>query len=266
VPQLSLPSKGLHVRVHGPADGPAVLLLHGYPLDGAMWRAQLNPLAGAGFRLVVPDLPGHGQSPVQDPCTIADMTDAVVAEMDRLKLHKAHVVAFSMGGYVALDLAIRHPERVGRLALLDTRAEADTAQGRDGRMALLKEMVGKAGVKVLCNQMMPGLLTPETRAQRPLLAEEVRNMMMRQPIEGERAAMMALADRGDRRKELGHIKAKTLVLVGEHDKITPPASAQVIADGIPGAKLEAIPGAAHLSPLENPEAVNRHLLAFLGHH
>jgi pimeloyl-ACP methyl ester carboxylesterase len=241
------------------------LLLHGYPLDGAMWRAQVNPLASAGLRVIIPDLPGHGQSPVQDPCTIEGMADAVLRELDRLKVRKCHVVGFSMGGYIALDIAIRHPERVNRMVLLDTRAEADTPQGRDGRMALLNEMKGKAGVKVLSNAMMPNLLTEATRTNRPLLAEEVRNMMMRQPLDGERAAMMALAERPDRRKDLGHIKAHTLILVGEHDKVTPPASAQVLADGIKASKLEVIPGAAHLSPLEAADEVNKHLLAILGH-
>ena len=261
-----MPSRGLFVRIHGPADGHPVLLLHGYPLDGAMWRAQLNVLATAGHRVIIPDLPGHGQSAVQDPTSITGMADAVLAELDRLKIRRCDVVGFSMGGYIALDLAIRHHERVGKLVLIDTRAEADTPQGRDGRMALLKEMVGKPGPKVLATAMMPGLLTPETRAQRALLAEEVRNMMLRQPIEGERAAMMALAERKDRRKELGEIKAKTLVLVGEHDKVTPPASAQVVADGIKGAKLEVVKAAAHLSPLEAADAVNELLLKFLGHH
>ena len=266
MPQLTIPAKGLNVRVHGPATGQPVVLLHGYPLDGAMWRAQVNPLATAGFRVVIPDLPGHGQSPVQDPCSIASITDAVLAELDRLKLGKCHVVGFSMGGYVALDLAIRHPGRVARLVLVDTRAEADTPQGRDGRMALLKEMVGRPGVKVLSNAMMPNLLTAETRTNRPLLAEEVRNMMLRQPIEGERAAMMALAERPDRRNDLAGIHAKTLVVVGSEDKVTPPASAQVLADGIKGARLETIPGAAHLTPLEAPQAVNDLLLGFLDHH
>jgi 3-oxoadipate enol-lactonase len=263
MPQLSLPAAGLHVRIHGPAAGFPVVLLHGYPLDGAMWRAQVNPLASAGFRVIVPDLPGHGQSPVQDPCSIESMAAAVLSLLDRLKVTRSHVVGFSMGGYIALDIAIRHPERVARLVLMDTRAEADTPQGRDGRMALLREMVGRPGVKVLANAMMPNLLTEETRAQRGLLAEEVRTMMLRQPIEGERAAMMALAERPDRRKELGKVAAPTLVLVGEHDKVTPPASAQAIATGISGATAETIPGAAHLTPLERPEEVNERLLRFL---
>ena len=263
MPQVDLGDRGLSLRVHGPASGEAVLLLHGYPMDSTMWRFQVPALVTAGYRVFAPDLPGAGHSPVRDPVSVAAMADAVLAALRPHKAQRLHVVGFSMGGYVALDLALRFPDRVASLVLVDTRCEADSPQGREGRMNLLREMAGPTATKVLANVMVPKMLTEATRNEARLLVEEVRDMMLRQPAAGVRALMMALADRPDRRGELGAIRAPTTIVVGAEDKVTPPESAKVMQEGIRGSQLHVVDQAAHLVPMERPDALNRILVQAL---
>jgi 3-oxoadipate enol-lactonase len=111
--------------------------------------------------------------------------------------------------------------------------------------------------------MAPKMFTEATRTRQRLLAEEVRDMMLKQSKLGVMAAIAALRDRPDRTPALRQIQVPTLILVGDHDAVTPPSEAQAMAAAVPGAKLVTIPGAAHLAPMEQPEAVTTALLDWL---
>jgi 3-oxoadipate enol-lactonase len=248
--------------VHGPKDGPVVVLLHGFPLDRRMWRFQIGALTGNGYRLILPDLVGHGQTDPVEITAVDTMADDVAALLERLHIPKAIVAGFSMGGYVALALAERHPQRLAGLILLDTRAGADSAEAKAKRNTTLQE-VEERGTRVVAAAMAPKMFTEATRTRQRLLAEEVRDMMLKQSKLGVMAAIAALRDRPDRTPALRQIQVPTLILVGDHDAVTPPSEAQAMAAAVPGAKLVTIPGAAHLAPMEQPEAVTTALLDWL---
>src|ERR1041385_2269922 len=130
----------LSVAVHGPRDGPAVLLVHGFPFDRAMWRLQVGPLSAAGYRLVLPDLPGFGRSEVPPAGSVDVMARDLLATLDRLRVQRFVACGFSMGGYVALALAALAPDRLAGLVLIDSKAGADSDEGKAKRDATVEKV------------------------------------------------------------------------------------------------------------------------------
>lgn len=223
------------------------MLIHAFPLDGQMWTDTAQALSGR-CRVIVPDMRGFGESDLGagDP-SIADMADDVVAVLDSLGIERATVGGLSMGGYVSLAFAARHPARLERLILADTRAAADSDAARAGRADALA-LVEKQGVAALVERQLAALLSP---AASEAVREQVRGLGKQRP-EGVSAGIRALRDRPDRRAELSAIACPTLVVVGTEDKISPPAEMAEIASAISGARLVEIAGAGHLSNLEKP--------------
>ncbi|MBX9583939.1 MAG: alpha/beta hydrolase [Gemmataceae bacterium] len=240
---------------------PTLVLIHGFPLDRDMWRPQVAALSGAA-RVVAVDLPGFGGSEPK-PFTMDSAADHVAARLDAEGAPGRVVVGgLSMGGYVAMAFARRHPGRLAGLILADTRAAPDDDAGKKGRdeMIALARETGTAGV---VEKMLPMLLAEATRAGRPEVVEEVRRIARRQPPEAVVAALEALRDRPDAAPGLGGVSVPTLVLVGEHDPLTPLTMAEAIGARVYGSEVVTIPGAGHLSNLENPDAFNAAVLAFL---
>lgn len=253
----------LAYSIEGPSTGPVILLLHGFPLSKRMWRHQVKALAADGWRVVTPDLRGHGASPRPDESATMQRQAADVRRLaDTLGLDAFVLAGFSMGGYVALQLALESPARVRGLALIDTRADADTDEARARRYATAEDVKAR-GVAVVADAMLPKMLTERTRGQRPELADEVRDMMMRAPQTGVVQALLGMAARPDQRPHLAKLQMPALVLVGSEDAVTPRDAAEVLAKGMPDARLEVIPDAAHLSPMEQPEAVTSALRRWL---
>jgi pimeloyl-ACP methyl ester carboxylesterase len=257
----------LSYAVHGPRDGPALLLIHGFPFDRAMWRFQVAPLTAAGYRVVVAELPGFGRSEVVGSQEAPlESVDAMAAQLlhllDRLRIAKAVPVGFSMGGYVALAVAAKAKERLSGLVLIDTKAEADSAEAKAKRDEAIAG-VQAHGTRSLAMAMMEKQLTEATRTSERLLAEEVRAMMLRQPKATVAAALKAMRDRPDRRDLLPSLDCPVLVLVGEHDKVTPLDSAKTMLGASRKGELKVIEGAAHLTPMERPDEVNEALLDWL---
>lgn len=239
--------------------GPALLLVHGYPLDGRLWRHQAG--AFPGWRTVIPDLRGFGRSEAPDlGYGMAAYADDLAGLLDALALEEVVLGGLSMGGYVAFEFLRRHCSRVRALVLADTRAQADGAEGRTGRDAAMAA-AREGGASRIAEQMLPRLLAASAPDS---LREEVRQMMAATPVRGIIGALAAMRDRPDSTELLPALAAlPTLVVVGQEDVITPPREAEAIARQIPGARLAVIPEAGHLSPLERPGEFNRHLQRFL---
>jgi 3-oxoadipate enol-lactonase len=252
----------LAYRERGLGQPVALLLIHGFPLDCRMWDAQLAGLAGQA-RVIAPDLRGFGRSAaaLSGSLTMDQHADDLAALLDHLSIGRAVVAGLSMGGYIAFAFWRRHRARVQALVLADTRAEADSPPAQANRDASAAK-VRAAGVAAIAGDMLPRLLAPASVAN-PRLAERMRTMMADQPAETIIAALGGLRDRPDSRPTLPAITVPTLVLVGAHDALTPPADAVTMAAAIPDARLVIIPAAGHMSPLENPRAVNAVLRDFL---
>ncbi len=257
---MDLVWKDSPTRVREMGEGPPVVLVHGYPLDGAMWSGVARVLA-ARFRVLKPDLPGRGETAAPSEGRLEDYADFVQALLDALPA-PAGLAGFSMGGYVALALARRRPSRLRALALVDTRASADDAAGRSKRDEAIAT-VRASGVGPIAEAMVPKLLAEHSRSNRDLV-ERVERIMRRQKPETVEGDLAAMRDRPDAREVLPGIGIPTLVLVGEGDVLTPPADSEAMAAAIPGARLVRIPGAGHLTPMERPGAVAAALGEFFG--
>jgi pimeloyl-ACP methyl ester carboxylesterase len=251
----------LAVDVRG--DGPAILFIHGYPLDHTVWAPQLEALDG--WRRIAPDLRGMGQSDAPDlGYGMATYAEDLVALLDALGVDRAVVAGLSMGGYVALELLRRWRERVSGLVLVDTRAEADSPDGRRARDAAAHQ-ARELGAGAIADAMLPGLLAAASRERDPSLAGRVRQVIANAPVAGIVGALSAMRDRPDNTDLLATLEGvPTLVVVGAEDRITPPDQARAMADRIPGAQLAVVPGAGHLPTLEAPDATTRVIRTFLG--
>jgi len=243
---------------------PPLVLLHAFPLHVGMWDEQVVALS-PGRRIILPDLPGFGGTdPLPDPgaTTIDGFADLVAGLMASRGVGPAVVGGLSMGGYVALSLLRRHPETVAALVLADTRAGVDTPEVIERRNAQ-QQQASEEGTDRLVESMVANLLSDETRAERPDVVERARALMHGCSAAGVIGALEAMKNRADAVPMLEMIDVPVLVVVGEHDGPSPPAVAVEMADAIPNARLEVLPGAGHLSNLEAPEAFNRALESFL---
>jgi YbgC/YbaW family acyl-CoA thioester hydrolase len=254
--RLTVNGVGLGVDVRG--EGPAILFVHGYPLDRTIWAPQIEALEG--WRRIAPDLRGMGESDAPDlGYAMATYAEDLLAVLDTLGVERAVVAGLSMGGYVAFELLRRSRDRVLGLVLVDTRAEADSPEARRRREAAAQQ-AREHGAAAIADAMLPDMLAPASRTRDPALADRVWRMMAATPVAGLVGALAAMRDRPDSTEllpTLGDIP--TLVLVGEEDKLTPPDGARAMAERIPGARLAVIPGAGHLPTLEAPDATSAEL-------
>ena len=235
----------------------ALVLLHAFPLDRSMWDREVRALADAASPIVAPSFPGFGRSavPARQP-TLDDYADAVIAVMDAARIDRAAVAGCSMGGYVALAMWRRHRARIAGLALVDTKAEADSPEAAQNRVRLA-ETIREHGVEALLKAPPKWLRDGSPRW--PALKDLIRA----QDKEAVAQASVAMAGRPDSTTDLGGIDVPTAVIVGEADAITPLAQSRAMADAIPHATLSVIPDAGHLSNLEAPEAFEHAVRAWL---
>jgi 3-oxoadipate enol-lactonase len=232
-----------------------LVFLHAFPLNRMMWHPQEEVLS-AHFRIVTMDLRGHGESDA--PLwhySLDQAADDVCALLDSLSVTQAIFIGLSMGGYILFSLYRNHPHRVKGLVLADTKAQADTPEGKHARFQMAQTAY-KEGAGAIATLMLPRLLAAETIHHNPLLVEKVRTMIAGTQISGIAGALMAMAERPDSTRLLRHIACPTQVVVGESDTATPLSDATIMADRIPGARLAVVPGAAHLSNLEQPDRFN----------
>lgn len=244
-------------------SGPAVILLHGFPLCRAMWQPQVKALSGVGFRVIAPDLRGFGRSALPSgPVTMDAYADDVIALMDDLGLGRAVVAGMSMGGYVLFNLLERYPQRLAGAVLVVTRAAADDEAGKLRRSALAKE-VAEGRPQAVVEAFKEILFAPQTLLDNPDLVARVRGWLEATSPEGLIGGLLAMRDRRDALPLLPSIEVPTLVIGAELDRAIPVEHSRVIAAGIPGAHLTILPGVGHMANLENPEPFNALLLEFL---
>lgn len=237
-----------------------VVFLHAFPLDGSMWDAQRE---GLGERpSIAPHFPGFGGRPPGE-ATLDHFARVVLEDMDAAGFPRAVVVGLSMGGYVALRLHDLAPHRVAGMVLADTRAGADDEAGRKKRTDQAQR-VRQEGVGWLPEALIPALLGETTRREWPDVVEGVRSTIAGADPEGVARALEAMRERPDSTPDLPGIRVPVLAVAGEEDTLTPPSEARRIAEGVPDGRLRLLPGAGHLSNLEDPAAFAAALRHFLG--
>jgi pimeloyl-ACP methyl ester carboxylesterase len=247
----------LHFEMEG--DGAPVVFLHGFPLSGRLWDETVQALR-RDHRCIVPDLRGHGKSEVTPSADMGMYAEDVITVLDAVgESRPVAVVALSMGGYVAFEMARRYPERVRALALVDTRAGPDTPDGARSR----RETAGRVlreGSGFVADDMEKKLFA---RGADPELRRQWREIMAATDPVGVAAALLAMAERPDSFPTLEQLEIPVLIVVGEEDAITPPDEARRMKRVYPSATLVIVPGAGHMTPVERPEEFVRILREFL---
>jgi 3-oxoadipate enol-lactonase len=220
-----------------------------------MWAKQEEALSSQ-FRVITIDLRGHGESDA--PLwhySLDQAADDVRGLLDYLSIRQAVFVGLSMGGYILFAFYRKYAEYVNGLVLADTRAQADTDEGKQARFELA-QIAYKQGARAIADVMIPKLLSPATIETRPELVQRVRTMIEGNQVSGIAGDLMAMAERPDSITLLKQMTCPTQIIVGDLDFPTPPSDAKLMADKIPNAHLAIIPGAAHLSNLEQPGLFN----------
>ena len=244
----------LHWEADGPDDAPALVLLGSIGSTVAMWEPNVTALAEAHW-VVRADHRGHGASPVPPgPYALADLGADVLALLDRLGLDRASVCGLSLGGMVAMWLAAHAPGRVERLALLCTSSRMDPETWRS-RAAAVRAL----GTVSIAEAVVGRWFTPAFAAAHPVVVARMHTMVASISSEGY-AGCCAAIENMTIDDDLGRIAAPTLVVAGAGDPATPPEHGERIAEAIPGARLEVVPGAAHLASWEQAETVTRLVL------
>lgn len=258
MPYAEVNGTRLHIRQNG--DGPVALFIHGFPLDSSMWIEQLADL-GSMRRCIAADLRGFGRSaPVTGaPLDMEQHAEDLAAVLDLVSAEKADVIGLSMGGYVALAFADMYPDRVRSLALIDTRSGADSEEGKAGRNAMAERLLDE-GRSAIAEAMENGLLSPHATIA---VRARLRSMVEACPYETIVGALGGMRDRPDRTAVLRAVSVPAAVIVGEHDAVTPPTEAEAMAVALPDAALTVVPSAGHMSPIEQPGAVNEALRVLL---
>ena len=257
-------SDPLHVVDMG--DGPAVVLLHAFPCDGRMWDGQATALRDAGFRVIVPDLPGFGESALLDTEVNLDVVaDSVIGMLAERDLDRCVLGGISLGGYVAMAILRKRPDLAAALILCDTKATADGEAARANRehlAAMCVENPHRTG-RILEQAVLAGLVGDTTRAERPQVLEQVRGWLYEARPETVAWYQRAMAVRPDSVSALTDCDAPVLILWGDEDTLSPRSEQDVMLAALANSELLVIPGAGHLSNVEDPGAVTSALRTFL---
>lgn len=224
-----------------------IIFLNAFPMNETMWNDQVEGLSGK-FQTITFDW--------RNLTSMESMADDINNQLNTLSIDRATICGLSMGGYAALAFYRKYSERVHSLILSDTRATEDTDDVRKRRFEMM-DIARQKGSTAIADIMMPGLLSEMTFQSNPKIVKRVRAIIESAHPELIVSALRAMADRKDSTDLLPHISCPTLVIVGAEDKMTTPMEAEQIYAAIPGAKLEIIPNAGHLSNIEQPGLFNK---------
>ncbi|MFI0776889.1 4-carboxymuconolactone decarboxylase [Streptomyces sp. NPDC021212] len=242
-------TKTLQYRTDGPEDGPVLVLGPSLGTTWHMWDRQIPELS-RHWRVLRFDLPGHGGSPAHPAPSVAELAARLLATLDMLGIDRFGYAGCSLGGAIGAELALRHPMRVGSLALVSAAPRFGTADSFRQRGVVVRTN----GLDPIARATPERWFTPTFAAAQPAIVDWAVQMVRTTDPGCYIAACEALAA-FDIRPELGRIGIPTLVLAGAEDQVTPAADARVLVAGIPDARLALVPGTSHLAPVEQPAAV-----------
>lgn len=244
-------------------NGPAVVFLHGFPFNRAMWREQVDFLNARGYRCIAPDLPGLGENKSSNEINTMDaMARDVAALMDELKIERAVICGLSMGCYVAFEFIHLFSERVRGLILAGGRCEEPDKAEKKSREQQAKRVL-EQGFAPSVESILQSLLSPKTLSDKAAVVERVRAMVKSTDPLGAAAAQRGMAARRDYCGDLAQISVPTLIVAGRDDGVRKPIDAETIHRGIKDSQLEIINDAGHLMNMEQPVAFNQVMWQFV---
>lgn len=259
---IKLNGVSLNYQERGLPQGLPILFIHGFPFDNTMWQPQMMALPQE-YRAVSFDVRGHGASEVGDgQYSIEFFVDDLIALMDYLAISKPVLCGLSMGGYIALRAAERHPDRFRALILCDTRSEADSNEAKIKRASQITG-IKSSGVKQFAEGFVKAVFAPASFSENPQAVQSIQRVIERTSPIALCGTLLALAARTDTGGSLAAIAVPTLIMVGELDAITPPAASKLMKERIRNSEMHIVPKSAHMSNLENPAFFNEKLMAFL---
>jgi 3-oxoadipate enol-lactonase len=243
-------------------SGPAVVLLHPFPAHHEFWLPVV-PALESRYRLILPDLRGHGESGIgQGPAFMAKHAADIARVMDAADVGKAAFIVCSIGGYIVFEFLRRFHARVSALALCNTRPQPDSFEVRANRLKAA-DTVLEQGTEPFLEAMIPKLLGSTTLSSRPDLVEGALRMMSKMSPEDISLIQRGMAERPDSVPYLKYINLPTLIIIGEEDTLATAADGEIMRQNIPGSRLKIVPKAGHYAPWERPEAVAPLLRQFL---
>jgi 3-oxoadipate enol-lactonase len=243
-------------------QGPPVVLLHPFPAHHAFWLPAAQALLSR-YRLILPDLRGHGQSSVgEGPATMEKHATDIFRICEQEGLGRAAFAGVSIGGYAMFEFCRRFPERVAVLALCNTRPQAETPESRAARLKAAADVLER-GTEPFIETMLPKVFGKSTLQNRPDLVDAARRMMQAMSPHAINLVQQGMAERPDSLATLPTIQVPTLIVGGDEDVASPLPDAELMRKNIPGAQLTVIPKAGHYAVFEQAEAVGRLLRQFL---
>ncbi len=242
--------------------GPALVLLHAFPLDRSLWRDVVAPLAAVGWRVVTPDLPGFGASE-KFIGSIDDSASAVATLLNHLGENAAVIGGCSMGGYIALSFAAQYPERTAGLILADTKASADGEEARANRERIAQQVLASGSTAALAATMPESMLSPTTLERRAEVSQWLQATIRLQDPASVAAAQRAMATRADRFATLKALRVPVLCIRGADDRTATADDHARMAAAAGDAVDVVVPEAGHLLPVEQPVAFVEQVAEFL---
>jgi 3-oxoadipate enol-lactonase len=243
-------------------DGPQVVLLHPFPLHHEFWLPVAGTLSGR-YRLILPDLRGHGESELGEGSATMEKHAADLARlMDDVGIGRAPIIGVSIGGYILFEFCRRHRNRVAALGLCNTKAPADNAEARAARLQSANDVLER-GAEPFFESMALRAFGRTTQESRPDLVQGALQMMRKMSPQDVAAVQRGMAERPDSVETLKTITVPALLITGEEDNLTGRNEAELMRQHIAGSQLHVISKAGHYSPWEQPEQVARVLRQFL---
>jgi len=259
---MNIKKNGILIFIEGDKDKPPILFVHGFPFDHNMWKNQVGKFS-SDYLCISFDLKGLGDSdPGDGQYTIESFVDDLEIVMNELNIDKPVLCGFSMGGYISLRAVERMESRFAGLILCDTKSSADTSEAKINRALGIKKINTDGAAKYVQDFIPNCFCEYSLENQKDLVQENIKRSEYFSP-EGIKGCLLAMAGRTDTTGYLPNIGFPVLVLCGEEDTLTTPDVMMGMADLIHNSEFHTIPKAGHMSPLENPDDVNKYIAAFL---
>jgi len=243
---------GITIAYDDSGNGENVLVLvHGHPFDRSMWHPQAKAFAASGWRVIVPDLRGYGESSVIAGKTTFDVfVRDIAALLDQLNIRDAVIGGLSMGGQIVMEFCRLYPERVRGIVLAATFPQAETEEGKLNRTIMADRLLNE-GMKPYAEEALSKMVAPRNLEALPAVAQHVRSMMQGAHPAGAAAALRGRAERPDYESTLGGVDVPALIVVGAEDSFTTRADAERMHSLLKHSELVWMEGVGHMPNLEN---------------